>query len=244
MGAVGDFFGDVVDTVVGVGEDAFGALTGASEKEAGQELASAQERATAQNIAFQREALEKQEAASQRALAGFEPFVSDTPGAALNQVRAFSGALGSGAQRQAFEGFQDSPGVAFLRERGLRGIDRGAAATGGLGGGRRLQALTEFSQNLAEQSFQSRFGDLKDVANVDLGLQQDISNIETRLGAAQSAGLVGIGQTQGQGTLGAGMARAEGTRNAGRQFQSTLFGLAELGGMALGGGFGPPVVKG
>ena len=54
---------------------------------------------------------------------------------------ALSGALGAEAQAQAFANFQDSPGQAFLQERGERAVTRNASATGGLGGGRVLQEL-------------------------------------------------------------------------------------------------------
>lgn len=78
-------------------------------------------------------------------------FDTDDPAAALNQLRALSGALGQDAQAEAFRSFEEGPGVEFLRERGLRGVDRRAAAGGALGSGRRLEALTEFSQGLALQ---------------------------------------------------------------------------------------------
>lgn len=85
-------------------------------------------------------------------------FDAADPAAALNQLRAFSGALGPQAQKEAFQQFEESPGVAFLRERGIRGINRQLAAGGNLGSGSRLEALTQFSQNLAKQDLQRQLG--------------------------------------------------------------------------------------
>jgi len=106
-------------------------------------------------------------------------FGTEDPAAALNQLRAISGSLGPEAQAQAFQAFQDSPGTAFLRERGLRGVDRRAAAGGGLGSGRRLEALTQFSQGLALQDLQRQLGVLggvetreRDLLGQRLGLEQ------------------------------------------------------------------------
>lgn len=90
-------------------------------------------------------------------------FDAADPAAALNQLRAFSGASGPQAQKEAFAQFEESPGVEFLRERGIRGINRQLAAGGNLGSGSRLEALTQFSQNLAKQDLQRQLGLLSGV---------------------------------------------------------------------------------
>ena len=163
-------------------------------------------------------------------------FDTQDPAAALNQLRAISGALGPDAQAEAFQAFEESPGVAFLRERGLRGVDRRAAAGGGLGSGRRLEALTQFSQGLALQDLVRQTGVLggveareRDLLGQRLGLEsqeaQDVlgfrgnlANVElsTAGAAAQAARAKGaatgnlVGGIGGDIFLGAGLAVGSG----------------------------------
>lgn len=110
------------------------------------------------------------------ARAEFDPFLSDDPGAALNQLRAASGAAGRGAQQEFFTSFEEGPQVEFLRERGLRGIDRGAAAGGNLGSGGRLAALTKLSQGFALQSLNQQLAQLGGVANREQNIAAGLAN--------------------------------------------------------------------
>jgi len=115
-----------------------------------------------------------------------EPFFQEAVPAIQLQA-AISGARGPEAQREAFEQFQEGPGTEFLREQGLRLINTGAAATGGLGGGQRLRELTQFSQGLALQDLSNQFNRLGVVS-----------------GQGQAAGqqLVGLGERFATGTGG------------------------------------------
>lgn len=124
----------------------------------------------------EREGARAQEEAALRAqeLAGgrFEQIV--TPGLeigqqAQQQQAALSGALGPEAQQAAFQGFQESPGTAFLREQGLREVGSQAALTG-QGGGNRLRALTEFSQGLALQDLSRQQGQLQNLSQQGIQL--------------------------------------------------------------------------
>lgn len=105
---------------------------------------------------------------------------------AAQQQAALSGALGPEAQATAFQQFQDSPGQAFLRDRGERAVLRNAAAIGGLGGGNVRRELVEFGQGLAAQDFQNQFDRLGQVAG--RGLQSGLAGagFESSLGAAES----------------------------------------------------------
>ncbi len=76
-------------------------------------------------------------------------------GSSLQKRQALSGALGEDAQREAFSQFEESPGVAFLREQGLR-LAGSKAGIGGVGGDR-LRELTKFGQGLALQDFENQF---------------------------------------------------------------------------------------
>lgn len=93
-----------------------------------------------------------------------DPFVEG--GHRSNEMeQALSGALGPEAQAEAFKNFQASPGQDFLKEEGLRMINSGAGAKGGLGGGTRLKELTRFGQGLAQQSLDSTINRLSNISN-------------------------------------------------------------------------------
>lgn len=149
------------------------------------------------------------------------PFV-EGGGPAFQLQQAQSGALGPEAQAQAFANFQDSPGTAFLREQGLRGIESGAGATGGLGGGDRLRELTRFSQGLALQNFGNQFNRLGSVTG-------------TGLSAAQAVGGIGgqAAQGQAQAALAGGDAVAAGLRGGAAATRGTVLGIGRGVGAAL-----------
>lgn len=117
------------------------------------------------------------EAAAQR----LDPFVTQGPGSGLQLQQRLSGAAGPEAQAQAFSEFEESPGVAFLREQGLR-LSGSRAGAEGVGGGERLRELTKFSQGLALQDLSSQFARAGEVA----GREQDLATF--RRGAATEAG--------------------------------------------------------
>lgn len=130
---------------------------------------------------------------------------------------ALSGAMGPQAQQQAFQQFTESPGQAYLRERGEQAVLRNAAATGGLGGGRVLQELQRQGMGMAAQDLDAQFGRLSQVAGQGLqaqGLQAQ---------AAQDAARM---------TYGAGEYLAGGRTRAGEQIAGnigqTAQGLAAL----------------
>lgn len=163
---------------------------GGAEKEAGK----AQARASEAAARLTKEQFEDVKAR-------LDPFI--TPGApALQQQAAFAGALGPEEQAAAFEGFQEDPGTQFLREQGLRLIDTSAAATGGLGGGERLRALTEFSQGLALQDLSRRFGQLGAVSGTGLGAAQALGGVSGTAAAGQSQALQAAGAARAGGITG------------------------------------------
>lgn len=136
--------------------------------------------------------------------------------------QALSGALGPEAQAQAFQQFQESPNVSFLREQGLQGIDRQLAARGGLGGASRLKAISEFNQGLAQQDFQNQFNRLGSVTNVGLGATQSTEAARQQTGANIASS---INQTaRGRGNVLTGGAAGQ---------ASTLLGSAGAQGQAL-----------
>ena len=165
--------------------------------------------------------------------AGLDPFI--TGGTAASQKQeALSGALGPEAQAAAFEEFQESPGTEFLREQGLRLVESGAGATGGLGGGDRLRELTKFSQGLALQDLNTQFGRLGNVAGRGLSAATAVGGAGAQ-SAAQQAGLISqAGAAEASGVLGQRQATAQG-------LQGLVSAVPTIAG-AFGGGGGltPP----
>lgn len=186
--------------------------------------------AAEQALEFQRERFEE----SKELLS---PFVSGgVP--AFQRQQALSGALGPEAQREAFQQFEESPGVSFLREQGQRGIERQLSATGGLGGASRLKAISEFNQGLALQDFQNQFNRLGALTGVGLGAAQALSGAGQQVGAGQAQTVLGSAQARGQALQAGGAARAAGITGITQSFQSGLEDLSRLGGFVAGGGFG------
>lgn len=122
-----------------------------------------------------------------------EPFFQEAI-PALELQSAFAGARGPEAQAQAFQQFQEDPGTEFLREQGLRLIDTGAAATGGLGGGERLRELTRFSQGLALQDLGGRIGQLQAISGTGQRAGEQLTGLGERF--AGTTGDILSGQTR------------------------------------------------
>jgi hypothetical protein len=95
------------------------------------------------------------------------------------------------------EQFQADPGYAFRMSEGMKGLERSAAARGGLLSGGMLKGIQRFGQNLASDEFQNAFN--------RYGIER-----ERRLAPLQS--LAGVGQTTSQqlGAAGAGFANTMG----------------------------------
>jgi hypothetical protein len=122
-------------------------------------------------------------------------------GTQANQLQAaLSGALGPEAQAQAYQQYQESPGVAFAREESERAILRNASALGGLSGGNVRDELSRRAVGTYMQDFGNQFNRIGDVANRGYGAAGQIAN----LGASQAGIQAGLGQTLGGYEYGAG----------------------------------------
>jgi len=138
---------------------------------------------------------------------------------ALEQQQALMGLLGPEAQRAAFQQFQESPGQAFLRERGEQSLLRSSAAIGGLGGGNVRSALQQQGIGFAQQDLQNQLARLgsiagqgqavtSNIAQLGAGTSANIGNLLQAGGQAQASGILGAQQARGQfmGQIGAGLA--------------------------------------
>ncbi|MCP4164131.1 MAG: hypothetical protein GY760_29070 [Deltaproteobacteria bacterium] len=151
-----------------------------------------------------------------------DPFIQGST-AAYQRQQALSGALGKEAQEQAYQEYIESPGVAFQREQGMKGINQQAAATGNLGGASRLKAISQFNQGLAQQDFQNQFNRLGAITGVGLGAATSLTGAGAQAAAGQ-AGYTGM----------AGSARAGGQLRRSDMFFSGLDQLGQLAGYGIG----------
>jgi len=132
---------------------------------------------------------------------------------------AFSGLMGQDAQRQAYEGFQESPGTDWLRkkqeEARLRTFSR---LGGGLGNQASvMSALAGDEFGRAQTDFSNYYGRLNDISGRGDNAATNIANIRTSLGTGLS------NLSTGEGTS---LANLTGTRAAGAQ--ATMQNLADL----------------
>ena len=112
------------------------------------------------------------------------------------------------SEQAAMQAFQESPGQAFLRQRGEQAILRGASATGGLGGARVQEALQQQGIGFAQQDLQNQLARLSGIAGQGQVATQNVAQL-----GAQTAGQIGQqlqagGQAQASGILGAQQARS------------------------------------
>lgn len=173
---------------------------------------------------------------------GYNPYIQGGL-QATQQQQALSGALGQDAQRQAYSQYQESPGVAFQREQGMRGIGQNLSAMG-VGGGTRLKELSRFNQGLAAQDFNNYYNRLGDQSSQ--GANALNNQIATRTAAlsggvdtARNIGSFGQQNALQRGSLevAKGQAVADRWNNMGGQIVGAVTDVATMGsgiGSALG----------
>ena len=104
--------------------------------------------------------------------AALNPYI-DSGNRAWQIQQALAGTLGPDAQQKAFADYQASPGVEFMRQQGMKGIEQNLAQTG-TGGGTRLQAISKFNQGLAMQDFANQFARTSGIADVGRNATSDL----------------------------------------------------------------------
>lgn len=163
------------------------------------------------------------ESANARAQSQLSPYTSS--GAAsnlkLSELLGTGGDPNSADYGSLAQNFQpgdltQDPGYQFRLQQGEQGINRSLAAKGGLFSGRAGQALSEYNQGLADQTYQDAYGRFKQDQNDIYNKYFGTSN--QGLGAATTA--AGLNQQSGQDQASAGIAGA----NVVNQGLSGLFG--------------------
>jgi len=127
-----------------------------------------------------------------------------------------TGAAGYGKYSRDFgmQDFQADPGYSFRLSEGLKGLDRQAAARGGLISGGALKAATQYGQEMGSQEYQNAFNryqtnrtnQLQPLGNLQAIGQSAASNQGSAAGAYGTAGgnaIIQGGQATAAGQLGA-----------------------------------------
>jgi len=155
------------------------------------------------------------------------PFITKEGGPGLQLQQALSGVLGPEAQASAFQDFKESPGVEFLREQGVRGINTESAVTG-RGGGDRLRELTRFSQGLALQDLSNQFSRIGEVSGREEAIVGRQQLAATNLGGLRVTGATAEGEALIEGARGAAegiVGQAEGRRSGIQGIGAVLSGI-------------------
>lgn len=178
-----------------------------------------------------------QNTAQQNAIAQEQPY-NQLGQSAMPQLQALLGLTSSGGPTSAATNantlatLQNTPGYQFANQQGLAGVTNNAAATGMLGSGNTVQALDQYSQGLADQTYQGQVSNLQNVVNTGQGAAAGVAGTITSTGN----NLANIAVNQGNNLANidvnevAGLSRIAG--GAGNSFmtQNTLAGLNNPGG--------------
>jgi hypothetical protein len=99
------------------------------------------------------------------------------------------------------EQFQADPGYAFRMSEGMKGLERSAAARGGLLSGATLKGIQRFGQDLGSQEYTNAFNRYQTERNARLNPLQSLAGIgqtsTTQLGAAGQTMASNVGQAMG-----------------------------------------------
>lgn len=104
-----------------------------------------------------------------------------------------AGAAGYGKYAKDFgmQDFQQDPGYAFRLSEGLKGLDRSAAARGGLISGGALKAATQYGQEMGSQEYQNAFN------RYQTNRTNQLQPLQSLTGISQTASNT-LGQAAGQ----------------------------------------------
>ncbi len=118
--------------------------------------------------------------------------------------------FGKYARNFAMSDFQADPGYAFRMSEGMKGLERSAAARGGLLSGSMLKGIQRFGQDLGSQEYMNAFNRYQTERNARLNPLQSLAGVgqttSQQLGAAGQTMASNVGQTMGA----AAQARASG----------------------------------
>jgi hypothetical protein len=138
-------------------------------------------------------------------------------------------------QNFGMQQFQQDPGYNFRMSEGMKGLERSAAARGGLLSGGTLKGIQRFGQDLASQEFQNAFNRYGIERERRLAPLQSLAGVGQT--TSQQLGAAGTGFANTMGNIGMNQANVQGNATMARAstYGNTLNQLANLGGRYLGG---------
>ena len=168
------------------------------------------EKAANTEAAQQQRALELQERMYEEGVARQQPFLQ-TGTEFFNRLAA----LQRGGPGAAQEFLQMDPGYGFRLSEGLKALERGAAARGGLVSGAALKAAQRYGQDVASQEFGQAYNRLAGLAQIG----PSAAGVMNTLGQNYASGAGGIygamGQSAGQAQLARGSIYSNALRDIG-----------------------------
>lgn len=122
-------------------------------------------------------------------------------------------AFGSLLKSFSMDDFEADPGYQFRMDEGMRGVEGGAAARGGLLSGAALKAIQKYGQGLASQEYgnaynrfnsdqTNKYNRLMGLVQSGQGSAQQIGNAAQNYGQQAGSNIIGAGNAQAAGTMG------------------------------------------
>ena len=223
-----------VVAVAGV-KGASSAIQGSRSAKAAKRAAAAQEAAQQQSLALQKEMFDRQVALQ-------EPFrqAGLTSQAELMRQMGLAGDASSQGYGNMLRDFtmadyEADPGYGFRLQEGLKGLDRQAAARGGLISGAALKAASDFAGKQASAEYGNAYNRYQQNRLARYNMLTGQQNVGAN--AAQSVGSAAQNYASqgGQNMIGAGQARASGYLNAADARNQMLGSLSDIGSQVIGG---------
>lgn len=156
--------------------------------------------------------------------------------------------FGSLMRRFSMEDFEADPGYEFRRQEGMRGVEGGAAARGGLLSGAALKAIQKYGQGLASQEYgnaynrftsdqTNQYNRLAGLVNTGQGATNQVSNAAGQFGQQQANNIIGAGNAQASGIMG-GTNALVGGLNQGLNYWNQNELMKQIQRPSTGGGWG------
>jgi Chaperone of endosialidase len=133
--------------------------------------------------------------------------------AGQNALGQITGDMGNLTKSFTLNDFQQDPGYQFRMQEGQKAIERGAAARGGLMGGRALKEISRYGQDFASNEYNNaynrvnndrdqRFNKLSSLAGVGQTSASQIANSGMQAGQQVAQNQIGIGNAQAANIMG------------------------------------------
>lgn len=140
---------------------------------------------------------------------------------ALNRLTAGTKLGGEFDKAFSQTNWQQDPGYAFRMSEGLKGLERSAAARGGLLSGATLKGISRYSQDLASQEYQNAFNryysertnklqPLQSLAGIGQTSANTLTNAAGQFGQQIGSNMIGTGNAMAAGQVGSANAIASG----------------------------------